>query len=372
MSEQAYVGFDEKPREAPQPIRVSWLGNPWSLAGLCLLNVLLIVITVGIYWFWARSEYRRHMWQMVRIEDEPLEYSGTGRELLSGYIRLFLFVIVPAIVIAFGSQLIFGPRHPAVIFVTFVLYFSLLFLYFAGVFRAHRYILSRTRWRGIAFGVGPGAGGYAWTSFWTGFLSALTIGWLWPWRTVALRRRLTSAMYFGSIPFRFDPGFGASLYTPFAFLWLSFLTFYIPVISMQAQLNEALRQSGDGTRTVVIHPSPAQSALMLAGVLLVVAALSWYEARKLNLFAEATGIEGVYGTLKASGGSIFWLTFSNVLILVLSLGILRPVAQARRLRYLVERFSFAGSTDLSKVLREQRTSGIEGAGLEAAFSIEIF
>src|SRR5579862_7371292 len=86
-----------QPHPRGTPIRVSWDGNPWHLTGLCFLNALLIIITVGIYWFWARSEYRRFMWKMVRVEDEPLEYTGTGRELLIGYLRLFLFVILPLI-----------------------------------------------------------------------------------------------------------------------------------------------------------------------------------------------------------------------------------------------------------------------------------
>src|SRR5262245_58717560 len=100
--------LEREPRTSGQSIAVTWDGNPWSLAGLCLLNFLLTIITVGIYWFWARAEFRRYMWQMVRVEGEPLEYTGTGKELLIGYL-LFFLLISPIVAIFAYTQLVLGP-----------------------------------------------------------------------------------------------------------------------------------------------------------------------------------------------------------------------------------------------------------------------
>jgi uncharacterized membrane protein YjgN (DUF898 family) len=387
--------------KAGTPIRISWAGNPWSLFGLCILNAILIVITVFIYWFWARTEYRRYMWQMVRVNGEPLEYTGKGKELFIGYLKLFLFVALPVIAILAVMQFFFGPQSPATGIVTLAIQLCLLFLYFVGVFRAHRYILSRTRWRGIAFGLEGNAAGYAWTSIWTTLLNGFTLGWIWPWRTMALRRRLTSAMHFGSVPFRFE-GRSGPLYGPFAALWLCFVGLYGAFVAvlvsliMRAQMQHP-QQKGpfrwweEVSLEDILH-SPA-FWIMLAIIPIALISLSWYEARKLNLFARATkiaGIEtnihapggsaplltvnvgGIETDLQASGGSLLWLTVSNLFILILSLGILRPVTQARRLRYLVTRMSFLGSADLDEVQRGSEREGSQGAGLEAAFSIEIF
>ena len=105
-----------RPETAPKsrsgtPIRVSWAGNPWSLTGLCILNIVLIVLTLGIYWFWARSEYRRRMWQMVRVNGEPLEYTGTGGELIIGYLKLFVFVMLPAFATVVAAELVLGGQE---------------------------------------------------------------------------------------------------------------------------------------------------------------------------------------------------------------------------------------------------------------------
>ena len=364
-------------RQAPPPGRgspllIAWEGNPWSLTGLCFLNMLLIIITIGIYWFWARTEYRRFMWQMVRVENEPLEYTGTGKELLIGYLRLFIFIILPVIAVVAGTQLALGPQHPIVVAGTLFLYMFLLFLYFVGVFRAHRYILSRTRWRGIAFGLNRGAGNYAGASLWTAVLTGLTAGWLWPWRIVMLRRKITSTMFFGSVPFGFKCS-ARSLYPPFALIWLSFASAFGSFVAIQIALMGQMQSQPNPPIDVVFEQIPHLALLViLAAIPMALIGLSWYEARKLNLFAGATKIGPLTAKLSASGGSMLWLTFSNLLIMGLSLGILRPVAQARRLRYIVSRLEFFGQANLDDVMRGQEQTGSQGAGLEAAFSIEIF
>ncbi len=350
---------------------MTWAGNPWSLTGLCFLNILLIVITAGIYWFWARAEYRRYMWQMVRVQDEPLEYTGTGKELLIGYLKLFLFVFLPLIALTAGAQIAFGPKNPAVAGAIAIVYAAVFFLYLAGIFRAHRYILSRTRWRGIAFGLEGNAGAYGWTAVWTGLLTALTLGWLYPWRTVALRRRLTRAMGFGSAAFDFEGGSGR-LYAPFAILWVGFVLAYGALGAVQVALMKLQLQQPGAAQVHLDKIPPVAFLLIAAAIPFFLAGWSWFEARKLNVFAGATKAGGLGFSLTATGGSVLWLTLTNLLILVLSVGILRPVAQARRLRYLVTRLSLSGTADLDEVMRGAEEEGTPGAGLEAAFSIEIF
>ena len=371
-----------RPETAPKsrsgtPIRVSWAGNPWSLTGLSFLNVLLIVLTLGIYWFWARSEYRRRMWQMVRVNGEPLEYTGTGGELIIGYLKLFVFVMLPAFATVVAAELLLGPESPLAVVLMLVLYIGIFLLFLAGIYRANRYILTRTRWRGIAFGLEKGAIGYAWLSIWTALLTGLTLGWLLPWRVTALRRRLTDAMRFGSLPFRFE-GSASALYGPFALVWIAVIPAFAAFGRIQWVLMQAMMKAqGENQEAAGIklgwNDLPHDAIwIILAAIPLVLVALCWFEARKLNTFARATKLGGLDARLEATAGSMLWLIISNMLILMLSIGILRPVTQARRLEYLVSRFSLEGSADLDEVLRVPEDAGAQGAGMEAAFSIEIF
>ena len=386
MTIMPYATMEAKPgRTGEAPVRVTWAGNPWSLAGLCFLNLILTIITVGIYWFWSRSELRRYTWQMVRVNGEPLEYTGTGRELLIGYLKLVLFVLLPVGLILVAMQHVFGPQNPVVMGVVIIFTFALTYLAYIGYYRAYRYILSRTRWRGIAFGLGAGANGYAWTAFWSSFIVSLSYAWLTPWRTVQLRRRIVSAMNFGSAPFRFEGG-SDSLIGPFAAVWFSifgaFIAFALVSVLLDPNGMKLLMQGMEQGRhhvqadtmgiLLIVHTVARVFFMVAIPALLVIWAWSWYEARKLNVLASATRFGGMSAHLKATTGGVFWLTVSNWLIIIFTLTILMPVTRARRLRYLVERMSFSGYVDMAAVARGAERSGTQGAGLEAAFSVEIF
>ena len=57
-----------------------------------MVNLLLRVLTLGIYHFWAKTEVRKRIWSAIRINDEPLTYTGRGMELFLGFLIVFLVV----------------------------------------------------------------------------------------------------------------------------------------------------------------------------------------------------------------------------------------------------------------------------------------
>ena len=84
------VGASVVPAIRPQgrgmALPVTWVGSPWSLAGLSFLNFFLTIVTLGTYGFWGRTEVRKRIWSSVRLAGEPLEYTGTGKELFLGFL----------------------------------------------------------------------------------------------------------------------------------------------------------------------------------------------------------------------------------------------------------------------------------------------
>ena len=63
-----------------------------AFLGLSLRCGLLSVATLGLYSFWGRSEARRRLWDATGLGGEPLEYGGTGGELLAGFVIKWLAV----------------------------------------------------------------------------------------------------------------------------------------------------------------------------------------------------------------------------------------------------------------------------------------
>jgi uncharacterized membrane protein YjgN (DUF898 family) len=131
---------------APAP--VSFTGRNGDFRRLVVRGALLELMTFGFYRFWLTTDIRRHLWSHTEIADDALEYTGRGRELLFGFL-IALAVLVPIFLVYF---LIGLEAERIKAFASLPLY---LFLFAFGQFaayRARRYRLTRTVWRGVRFG----------------------------------------------------------------------------------------------------------------------------------------------------------------------------------------------------------------------------
>ena len=202
-------------------VYLTYIPKP-GLGWLSIKNFLLTVITLGIYSFWAKTNVRRHLWSCVRIMDEPLEYTGTGKELFLGMLVVLGIVILPILIIQNAIPFLFPGDLVLQFSVQFTVFVVILYLIGVAVYRARRYRLSRTIWRGIRGTLTGSPWAYAWKSFWMTLILPFTLLWSYPWMRVRLNSHIMNDTQFGSESFRFD-GRAGPLYKRFAVLWVLML-----------------------------------------------------------------------------------------------------------------------------------------------------
>ncbi len=424
---------DTDGRAAPIPptesgaVRLSWK-EPAGILALSIVNFLLRIMTLGVYHFWGKTEVRHRIWSSARLNGEPLAYTGTGRELLMGFVLVFAVVVLPTAVLSFVAALILGPSGIGVI----QLMVMLVFYYLTGVaiHRAQRYRLTRTEWRGIRGGMSGNAWRFGWTYLWTAFLIPLSLGWIIPWRATKLQSRLTNDMRFGNRPFQFAAVSGP-LYPRFVFLWIgSFFTLAL----IGATIFTAVLPLGLNPATLEQGVPPSPNKLMLLGAMvyglmfvgfLIYAMLSaWYRAGVMNHFAAHTSFEGARFQGSATAPSMIRLAVGNFFILVIGaavagaltstvlgigvlgvvaatggwsdgalglpqwvlqaiptltlivvvagFGALVPVTQTRSARYFVQRLSLNGTIPLAAIGQAAKDDIKRGEGLAQAFDVDAF
>jgi uncharacterized membrane protein YjgN (DUF898 family) len=364
-------------RHGAEPVALSWMQQS-GLIGLSIVNFLLRIVTLGIYHFWGKTEVRRRIWSAVRLNGEPLEYTGTGKELFLGFLVVLAVVFLPITLGVFAITVAFGPNSPATALFQILIYVALFFLVGVAMHRAMRYRLSRTRWRGIRGGLEGSSWGYAWTHFWTALLVPLTLGWIMPWRAAKLQRHLSNDMRFGNRPFRCEARSGP-LYGPFAIVWIGSVSLFFLASLVVGGLQFATsagRQPGALEPGTIPTPDPTiivAIVLVMVGVYILFGILmAWYSAAKINHFASHTHFEGATFRGNATAGSLIWLVISNMLILMLTLGLLAPVAQARAARYMVDRLSIEGAVPLADIAQRAEDPMRRGEGLAQAFDVDAF
>jgi uncharacterized membrane protein YjgN (DUF898 family) len=358
-------------RRAPgQNVHLGW-SQPAGLLGLSFINAGLKMATLGIYQFWGKTEVRKRIWTAARINGEPLEYTGTGKELFIGFLFVFGAVLLPLLLLSVVLAFAFGPTGQVLGQTIFFAVY--LYLFGVGVYRAQRYRLTRTRWRGIRGALVGSPWWYGFTALWTGMLIPVTMGWIYPWRATKLQKLQVENMRFGDRPFTFEENSGP-LYGRFIALWLSALV-GILVASAGIATITATNMIAK-TAKEAAHLSP-RGVLLMAAFLLVmylfaIFASSWYRAGQFNHFARSTTFEGAQFKGTMTGTGLLWLTISNFLIVISSLGILMPIAQVRAARYFVQNLQIEGNVSFDAIAQAAADGVTQGEGLAQAFDFDAF
>ncbi|HPG89154.1 MAG TPA: DUF898 family protein [Hyphomicrobium sp.] len=332
---------------AREPIDISFHSDSSAIVGLGAINGILKVLTLGLYSFWAKTELRRKIWSATRLNGEPLGYTGTGKELFLGFLIVFGLVVLPVLLAGVAVSLMFPGDQTALAIFQGFLYLLFFLLVGNAMYRAQRYRLSRSEWRGIRGSLAGSPGRYGWAYFWTlampfAFIALLAgvfayatgpavggvlmvagllaVLWVLPWRANYLRAKITRDMRFGDRPLSYT-GTARPLYKRYLFAWLGNALIFATAIATTALY---VMQSGLYDRQIARLPPQPSEILPIAGIwiLAVIASAvvtAWYRAKQINHFAGSTHFEGATFRGEATGGSLMWLVLSNWIISALGL-----------------------------------------------------
>jgi uncharacterized membrane protein YjgN (DUF898 family) len=199
----------------PPPLPLAFSGDRGEFRALVTRGAALELVTVGFYRFWLATDIRRHLWSNTVIDGDAAEYTGRARELLIGFL-IAMAIIVPVYLAYFIAGLE-AERFKAFASTPLVLFFYV-FGQFA-IYRARRYRLTRTVWRGVRFWMSGSGWAYAGRSLLWGIGTTLTLGLLLPWREAALERYKMRHSYYGDLQGSFD-GRGWEFFKRGWWLWL--------------------------------------------------------------------------------------------------------------------------------------------------------
>jgi uncharacterized membrane protein YjgN (DUF898 family) len=203
------------PVPPPLPARIGFTGNRENFFNLLVRGSGLELVTLGFYRFWLVTDIRRHLWSNTVIEGDGAEYTGRGRELLIGFL-IALAILVP-IYLGYFLISIEAEHLQALASIPLVASFYV-FGQFA-IYRARRYRLTRTVWRGVRFWMDGSGWLYALHATLWILLAVVTLGIALPWRTAALERYKLRHSWYGDLQGSFE-GTGWGFFKHIWWMWL--------------------------------------------------------------------------------------------------------------------------------------------------------
>jgi|SRR5688572_4816126 len=361
------------------PIHVTYVPRP-GLLSLAVVNFLFNVITLTIYRFWAKTRVRRHIWSSIHINGEPLEYTGTGKELFLGALIVFLVLILPLVILGVAISLWFGPQHPLVGVLQFAGITLVLLLTGMAIYRARRYRLSRTLWRGIRGTLVGSAWTYSLIYFGSLLLKGVTLGWSTPAMNTELQQRITREMRFGDAAFSFR-GSAGPLYPAYAFCWFAAIAIVLMGLALfvgalgviiYGELKELFETEGPGAKFSKVSLIAGVAAAGFVLYLLYGMVWTIYQAKEMNAFAAYTGFHQARLRLNATAPSLIRLWLGNIAIFIFTLGIGSPFILQRNVRYFCDRLTVDGTVDVEGIRQSKQPVLKRGEGLLEAFDIDGF
>lgn len=300
-------------------------GTGGSLFGIHIINILLTILTLGVYYFWGKTKVRNYLWSQTDFAGDRFAYHGTGKELLIGFLKAVLVFGVPYAGLIIAPDLL-GVEE-LVKLAARVLFFGMAMVVVPlAMVGARRYRYSRTSWRGIFFSFRGAAKEFVKIFISGSLLSMITIGLYYPFFETKKHGFMVSNSYFGNQKFEFT-GRGRDLF-------------------------------GSYLLTLLLFPFTLGMYWF------------WFQAKKQRYFWANTTIGGARFCSTVTGGPLLLLTVGNFFLTFLTLGLGLPWVAVRNARFACRYLTVEGPLELTAIEQEAQVATATGDGLASFLDMD--
>jgi len=299
---------EQLPTENQAAYSIQFHGQGAEYFGISIVNLLLTVITLGLYYPWAKARQLQYLYGATEFNESRFVFSGTGKEMFAGFIKA---ILIFAVLFAILGVCIFLELPLAGILLFYLGLFCLIPLAIHG---SYKYRMSRTSWRGIRMGY-RGDREELIKVFFSGlFLTLVTLGIYGAWFTMNLRNYVLNKVRFGTLHFKYQ-GLGADYFI------LNLKGYFLTIITL--------------------------------GIYFF-----WWQKDLFNYYINNLSLENEKGDTislrsKATGGSFFLLALGNLFILIFTLGLGYAWVVTRTLRFIFGKIELSGNLELENILQSE-------------------
>jgi uncharacterized membrane protein YjgN (DUF898 family) len=355
--DENFTGMAFAPPEAeaqkPKPMRMASDIGIGALYKIIAGNILLNIVTFGIYSFWGRTRVRKYLISHLRLAGFPFEYTGTGKELFYGFLKLY------GIMIVYGA--IAGALFSAHALLGLLAVLAIFPLIGAGFFLAVRYYVGRLTWKAIRFSLRGSVRDFALLFVGRSLFNILSLGILLPQAHIALWSYKANHAFYGRVPFAYAGAAGRLMKVHLLTFFLAAI-FVVPGFAMIAIGQKLAEEPGREAMGLMIFPG---LALFYLGRI----PRFWYRAALWQEQLRGLELGGVRFRSSATGMDFLKLGLGNAALLIMTFGLAYPLVIARKMRFRARHWWLKG--DLAALETAQAEKAKTALGDAAAPDIDL-
>lgn len=321
------LSAEQDSQAQPTIIPFQFRGDGAEYFKIWIVNLLLTILTLGIYSAWAKVRSNRYFYSNVYLEDESFRYLAQPMQILKGRLIAVGFFVIYLLAAQFSTLVGVGMLALLTLATPFL------------VVRSLAFNLRMTGYRNIRFRFDAGYGAAVMALLVWPFLGVLSLGLLYPYAMLKAHQFIVRNAAYGTTSF----GYEAT-----AWAYGRIFLYFLGILLTAGLLSLVIDFLFQPAPFVVI----ATGVVMAMGYLV---ALGYFTVALTNLYytSAGLGVHGLSADLEIPGYLRIFLT--NALFVVLTLGLYLPFAQVRMARYRAEHIYLLANGSLDDFVAAERS-----------------
>ncbi len=361
MAEIPGVVANEQPQEARPPEPLHFTGKGSEYFGIWIVNLLLTILTLGIYSPWAKVRKLHYFYRNTQLAGSSFDFHGSPTRILIGRVIAAIMLVGYNVSVRLHS------------WVTVFTFLALALVTPWLLRNSFRFRLYNTSWRGTRFHFRGTVGGAYRVFLLNGFLTFITLYILMPFAHQRLKAYQHNNTWFGRTQCSFH-GRAGQFYLLYLLILAAVVAAAIAlaVFGVFGAFAAMAQMQQHGGR---VNPGAVLRGLVILYgtlILLTVSIGPAFHALVTNLIWNNSRIGEHRIECAISPFKLTWIVLSNFVMVIVTLGMFIPWAQVRLAKYQLESMRLLPVTDLQEfVAAEPESVGAVGEEAATVFDFDI-
>ncbi|MBD3670088.1 MAG: DUF898 domain-containing protein [Gammaproteobacteria bacterium] len=336
--------------------RIEFTGTGKEYFGIWIVNILLTILTLGVYSAWAKVRNRKYFYNNTWLDGSPFDYLASPVAILKGWL------IAAAVFIVYTLTADFAPAISLIILAFIILVTPWV------VVRAMRFNLINTAYRNVRFSFRKNYQDSNKVFLGWMFVSMLTLGMAFPYYYYRQKKFALDNASFSQDCFSLD-AIGREFYLLFFKALGVTVLFFIVLFGSFFGIGFGVGLSDIGSDTIGATAGVITNILVYLFIIFMVA---YFNVRVNNLIWNNVSLGQHRFRSVMRVWPMFIIYFTNLLAIVFTLGLMIPWAKVRTARYRLHHTSMLTAHNLDAYVTERmQEQNALGDQLGEAFDIEI-